>query len=340
MSDYAFFEATRIFKRAVPLMVKYKVPTTPHYFSLWYTYCAGTHPQLNQAVDDTVSRFGSCAQHHCDSLIETYLLDDAKREVNNFRQKLQTLAADLGDSMGSTVSDTEEFRDILSNSVDKLKNVNSHIASHGESKQVLQELLKGSQHLLSATSQYQIQVSSQKTEIDALKKQLQEYQKQASHDALTGCLNRREFEKQLEESVHQKNVFSVMMVDIDHFKSFNDEFGHQMGDKVLQIVAAKLQQVVDESGAVFRYGGEEFVAILPSLPLKSTFMIAEKMRSTLERLSVTDKRSGQKINSITASFGIAEREGDECGLALVARADEALYNAKHKGRNCVMPQVR
>ncbi|CZF77586.1 GGDEF domain-containing protein [Grimontia marina] len=340
MSDYTFFEATRIFKRAIPLMVKYKVPTTPHYFSLWYTYCAGTYPQLNKAIENKISRFGACSIRHCDEIIDNYLIDDAKREVNNFRQKLEALTTNLGESMEHTVSDTEEFRDILSNSVDKLENVKGDIAKNGESKKVLHELLKGSQHLLSATSQYQLQVTSQKTEIDALKKQLQEYQKQASHDALTGCLNRREFEKQLDKNVNQDNVFSVMMVDIDHFKSFNDEFGHQMGDKVLQIVAAKLKQVVDTSGAVFRYGGEEFVAILPGLPLKSAFIYAEKMRLTLERLSVTDKRSGQKINSITASFGIAEHKKNEFGHALVARADEALYSAKHKGRNCVMPQVR
>lgn len=99
MGDYAFFEATRIFKRAVPLMVKYKVPTTPHYFSLWYTYCAQTHPALNEAVDEKVERYGMCSTSHCDSLIETFLLDDTKKEMDSFRQKLESLATDLGHSM-------------------------------------------------------------------------------------------------------------------------------------------------------------------------------------------------------------------------------------------------
>ncbi|WP_407330848.1 GGDEF domain-containing protein [Enterovibrio sp. 27052020O] len=340
MSDYAFFEATKIFKRAVPLMVKYKVPTTPHYFSLWYTYCAGTHPQLNRAVDDTVERFGQCSTMHCDTLIESYLLDDAKREVDSFRKKLESLAADLGHSIDDTVQDTQAFQNILNSSVSRLEDVKSQSDISGESQVVLQDLLKGSQHLLQATSQYQLHVSTQKSEIDSLKQQLKEYQKQATHDALTGAFNRRAFEQQLDDLLRQKSEMCLVMVDIDHFKSFNDEFGHQMGDKVLKIVAQRLQQSIETNGMVFRYGGEEFSVLMPQMSLKGAYQIAEKTRKSLERLSVTDKRSGQKINSITASFGVAQFQIGEQGAQFVARADEALYDAKNRGRNRVMPLVR
>ncbi|MBV7299649.1 diguanylate cyclase [Enterovibrio paralichthyis] len=340
MGDYAFFEATRIFKRAVPLMVKYKVPTTPHYFSLWYTYCAQTYPQLNQAVDDTVERYGSCSVAQCDSLIETFLLDDAKKEMDSFRQKLESLAADLGDSMEHTVSDTKEFRDILSSSVTKLETANSNASIGSEGKQVLQELITGSQQLLNTTSQYQLQVSNQRSEIDLLTRQLEEYKKQASHDALTGCLNRREFDKQINDCIEQHTPFSLLLADIDHFKSFNDEYGHQMGDKVLKIVAQKLMQVIGTAGSVFRYGGEEFAVIAPGSSQKSAYLLAEKARVSLERLSVTDKRTGQKINSITASFGVGERCAGEDKNVLITRTDDALYNAKTQGRNRVMPLCR
>ncbi|WP_028024997.1 GGDEF domain-containing protein [Enterovibrio calviensis] len=340
MSDYAFFQATKIFKRAVPLMVKYKVPTTPHYFSLWYTYCAGTHQQLNDAVDDTVKRFGSCSPAQCDSLIESYLLDDAKREVDNFRKKLESLVADMGQSIDTTVSDTQAFQTILNSSVNRLEDVESHADISGEGQVVLQDLLKGSRHLLEATTQYQLQVTTQKTEIDSLKSQLQEYEKQATHDALTGTLNRRAFDKQLNVFLLEKSELCLVMVDIDHFKAFNDEFGHQMGDQVLKIVAQRIEKSVEDNGMLYRYGGEEFSVLLPKMSLRGAFQIAEKVRKSLERLSVTDKRSGQKINSITASFGIAERSIGEEGSQFIARADEALYDAKHRGRNRVMPMVR
>lgn len=201
-------------------------------------------------------------------------------------------------------------------------------------------MIEGSQHLLDTTSQYQLQLSIQRSEIDLLKRQLDEYKRQASHDSLTGCLNRREFDKQIRECLNQQIPFSLILADIDHFKSFNDDFGHQMGDKVLKIVAEKLTQVIGTVGAVFRYGGEEFAILVPKESQKTAYLLAEKARCSLERLSVTDKRTGQKINSITASFGVSERTAGEEKEALIARTDDALYNAKAQGRNKVMPPCR
>ncbi|KXF81449.1 GGDEF domain-containing protein [Enterovibrio coralii] len=340
MSEYAFFEATRIFKRAVPLMVKYKVPTTPHYFSLWYTYCAGTHPELNRAIDDTVAKFGLCSREKCDGLIESFLIGDSKKELDNFRQKVENMVADLGNSMDATVSDTEEFQDILSSSVTKLEDVQNKASSGADNQLVIHELLQGSQHLLSATSQYRLQVTTQKAEIDALKKKLEEYKTQATNDALTGCLNRRAFDKQMADYDAENVEVSLIIVDIDHFKAFNDEYGHQMGDNVLKLVANKLEQSMNDFASVYRFGGEEFAALVPRVSFNNAWKIAEKARTTLERLSVTDKRTGKKINSITASFGVASRFGGEEMGELLARADEALYDAKGKGRNCVMPKSR
>ncbi|SKA49744.1 GGDEF domain-containing protein [Enterovibrio nigricans] len=340
MSEYAFFEATRIFKRAVPLMVKYKVPTTPHYFSLWYTYCAGTHPELNQAVDATVAKFGTCSRDRCDSLIESFLIGDSKKELDNFRLKVENLVADLGNSMDTTVSDTEEFQDILSSSVTKLEDVQIKASSGADNQQVIHELLQGSQHLLSATSQYRLQVTTQKAEIDTLKKKLEEYKTQATNDALTGCLNRRAFDQQMADFNVQNVEVSLIIVDIDHFKAFNDEYGHQMGDNVLKLVANKLENSMKDYASVYRFGGEEFAALVPSVSFNNAWSIAEKARATLERLSVTDKKSGQKINSITASFGVASRLAGEDMSELLSRADEALYDAKGRGRNCVMPRTR
>ncbi|MEI8608528.1 GGDEF domain-containing protein [Enterovibrio norvegicus] len=340
MNEYALIEATRVFKRAVPLMVKYKVPTTPHYFSLWYAYCAGTHPALNRAVDAIVKKGEFCTVKQCDDFIETYLLDDATKELDTFRQKVQDLAAGLGSSMDTTMSNTEEFQDILNSSVTKLEDVKNRELQGNESKKITHDLLQGSQNLLAATEQYQLHVKAQRTEIDQLKQQLEDYRKQATHDALTGCLNRRAFDIALAEHVSNNNGVCLIMVDIDHFKLFNDEFGHQMGDSVLKIVANKLEQNMQEVATVYRFGGEEFSVLVTDVSIKGAWLIAEKTRKALERLSVTDKRSGQKINSITASFGIAALETGEESASLLARADALLYKAKENGRNRVMPGFR
>lgn len=157
----------------------------------------------------------------------------------------------------------------------------------------------------------------------------------ATTDELTGLYNRREMLRRLNEEYRKSKRYgttlSVVMADIDHFKSVNDTFGHEMGDLVLKRVAHMLKATIRDVDCVGRFGGEEFLVLLPNTSLEGASVWAERARKDLERYEFNEL-SGRKI---TLSLGVAELKHGEDLSSLLRRADEALYLAKDKGRNRV-----
>ena len=156
-------------------------------------------------------------------------------------------------------------------------------------------------------------------------------------DRLTQVRNRHYFESDMEYRIAQANrhddrVFCVLMVDIDHFKHINDDYGHLIGDSVLRTVAQELEKQARTSDIVTRYGGEEFAVVLPETELQEASNVAERMRSHIEALAIDGVKE-----SVTASFGISQyQKGDHSYSDIVERADQALYEAKEQGRNQVV----
>jgi diguanylate cyclase (GGDEF)-like protein len=170
--------------------------------------------------------------------------------------------------------------------------------------------------------------------------ELQDMQKRlqmlASHDELTGLFNRRYVLERIEEKLpqikrHQLN-FCIMIMDVDHFKNVNDEYGHAAGDDVLRTTAEILTRELRQDDIVARYGGEEFLMLLPMTELSSAEMLVERLRSTIEKQTYLfeDVRI-----SVTASFGITQYALNDTADKMIDRADKALYQAKLAGRNCV-----
>jgi diguanylate cyclase (GGDEF)-like protein len=154
-------------------------------------------------------------------------------------------------------------------------------------------------------------------------------------DGLTEVANRRQFEQILDlewrRAVRSQSPLSLIIADIDHFKKFNDAYGHQAGDRCLREVAHVLDSIVQRAGdQVARYGGEEFAAMLPETDVAGAAGIAERMRQAVEALQ-------PEGNAVTVSFGVATTIATDQSKpeALVAAADAALYEAKHAGRNAV-----
>src|SRR5471030_75751 len=161
----------------------------------------------------------------------------------------------------------------------------------------------------------------------------QELEHAALRDALTGLGNRRQF-MQLVENARTQNPqrthnFSLMLVDADHFKAINDEHGHNTGDDALVMLARTLETGIRESDTVFRWGGEEFLILLPLTPLEGAMHVAEDLREAVQQLS----RPG--LPALTVSVGVAQYEAGEDFTSLFKRVDDALYRAKTSGRNQV-----
>lgn len=149
------------------------------------------------------------------------------------------------------------------------------------------------------------------------------------HDVLTGLGNRRFMESMMERSIVAAKRYykplSVIMLDIDHFKSYNDTHGHDMGDRILALTAKIVADEVRSADSVFRYGGEEFLILLPETPLKNAYDVAERLRKAVEAGA-----------GVTISLGVSTLNKDMQGAdELVKKADEGLYRAKRSGRNRV-----
>lgn len=166
-----------------------------------------------------------------------------------------------------------------------------------------------------------------------------ELEKLAHRDPLTGCCNRRAlfeaFEDQWEKTRHDGTDMVCIMADIDHFKSYNDRFGHAVGDQVIQVVAQVLSTALRPLDIIGRYGGEEFCILLPGQTSAEGMLVAERLRENIERLASKAIRTTSG-KSITMSFGVSAASlGASNHMELVAQADHALYAAKEGGRNRV-----
>ncbi|MFA7426289.1 MAG: GGDEF domain-containing protein [Desulfosarcinaceae bacterium] len=155
-------------------------------------------------------------------------------------------------------------------------------------------------------------------------------------DELTGLANRRCGLNQLstfrEIALRNDTPFSVVILDIDHFKQINDRYGHEAGDAMLRHCAGTLRQGIRKQDLLVRWGGEEFLGLFPNTDLAGALVVAKKMRHNLENAQLV---VGNQVLRVTGSFGVAQVEKDESIDAALARADEALYRAKEEGRNRV-----
>ncbi len=172
---------------------------------------------------------------------------------------------------------------------------------------------------------------------DELKKAYQELEKLANTDPLTGLANRRALfevcEREFERAQRYYHPFSILMLDLDHFKRINDNFGHSVGDLALRITAQTIFEQLREVDLVGRFGGEEFIIILPETQIEDAIIVAQRICRTISQLSLPVQ---DKTVTITVSIGVATyTNGDRNIDMIIQRADQALYKAKHKGRNRV-----
>ena len=178
------------------------------------------------------------------------------------------------------------------------------------------------------------ELEKHRTATETLSKKLEESEARALVDALTNVLNRNAYNLKIGELVHEykryKEEWALLVLDIDHFKKFNDTYGHKTGDKVLKSVAATISNSIRVSDHIFRYGGEEFVVILSRINKETTKTLSEKIRREVERDYFVD---GDNELKVTMSIGAAIITPEDTEASLFERADKALYQAKQNGRN-------
>lgn len=333
----SFVQATSYLKQAVPLMIKYQIPTTPTHYALWYTYVAQSDSQLNAAVDAAIQQGGSCSAVCSEQLYQTHLASKTERNLASMKQSLEALALELSASMHDTLHDTSTFQAQMDRCFDRLLSEEDAGLSIDETISLVRDLVQGSRQMRHSTQLFGNRLSEAEKEIHELREQLAQSRAEAYEDALTGLLNRRAFDGELQHHLRLGEPFSLIILDIDRFKSINDEYGHVFGDQVLKAVARRLRDACRHGEKAYRIGGEEMAILLPARPLNLARQFAEALRRSVEKVSVLEKRSGRRINQVTASFGVAEFMTGDQYETLMSRTDEQLYRAKSLGRNRVMP---
>jgi diguanylate cyclase (GGDEF)-like protein len=168
----------------------------------------------------------------------------------------------------------------------------------------------------------------------------EESERLAITDGLTGLYNHRYFQEQLAKEVlraqRYSSVLSLVIGDVDHFKNFNDNYGHLQGDSILRQVAAILKAETRQTDVAARYGGDEFIVILPDADKADALRIAENIRNRI-RTEINSMQENSPISAVTISFGVASFPMDALTpMGLIQKADESLYRAKNGGRDQVM----
>lgn len=324
-------------KQTVPLLLKHRISAEPENYALWYTYVSNQNPELKKEVDSALEKFKSLSKARTQQLIRDYVADTEEVEAWQLRQSIEAMLIELNQSMKDSRVETNSFRKAMDKSLDGLQKIEDESFSVKDVMKVVRTMVKEGQKIRDNAIEYDNAIASAENEIKTLRAQLAESEKQAMVDALTNLYNRRYFDSELESAVGNKDV-ALILVDVDHFKNFNDTHGHQMGDQVLKAVAKKLKNACRDGQEAFRYGGEEFAVICRGVNQKRASHIAENMRTAIEKVQLKHKSTGKVISGISASFGVSVYDDDcKSSSKLVEIADKNLYEAKRLGRNRVMP---
>ena len=332
-----FEQATKILKRVLPMMVQNHIPARPDHYSVWYSYVAKNNFDLVREMDDVVASVGSCSELKSEILYKKYIASEGEKKLDFLKKEIETLVSEISSNIDDTTRGTDVFQVKLNKSFSKLASIENGEMSIEETLGVIRDVVKNSKEIAKTVDVFSLQLKKADNEINKLKQQIADIQRDAKTDGLTNLFNRRAFDLEIAHLIMLEHPFSIVMGDIDRFKLLNDNYGHVMGDTALKSVAGVFQNSCREGATSYRYGGEEIVMLLPDTKLAVARQIAESMRRKIEKLSIVSKDSGKKINNISASFGVAEYQKDDNEISLIKRVDKLLYEAKRLGRNRVMP---
>lgn len=294
---------------AIQMMDRHGIAVTPERLSVYLMYHQQPRSQLARMMDVYVSNVGFMTEERCDELYERFFVHgDHARLLFALSKDIQGLINDVDPN-----DDRSDFRGRL---------------------QGLESLIR------------QIRIAAEKAtdnskgDLQSLRRELVMAQNEAMMDGLSGLKNRKQFEKDfrasMARSMEEGKPLSLLMLDVDHFKSINDTYGHLTGDNVLRRLGEAIRLSIKGRDLAFRYGGEEFAILLPETDRNSAATLAEQLRIKVHEWCGARFRECDLQLNLTISLGVAEYYFGETADSLLGRADQALYLAKQRGRNQVV----
>jgi diguanylate cyclase len=309
----------------------------PRNYEIWYVYATGYNSQLNQVINETLARSGKLTEADLEQIYETYLshlktTDRIDKVGARVIGEIDDVMQLIGDALGMSAA----YNASLSGATERL----TKAKDREQVMKVVDSLVKTTHEMRDTTKALEDRLALSKTEISNLQQSLEAIRAESLTDPLTGLGNRKYFDRMLETAVAEAfttgEPLSLMMFDIDHFKSFNDSYGHLTGDQVLRLVGMSLKQSIKGQDITARYGGEEFAVVLPNTALRQALTVADHIRRAVMSKELKKKSTGEILGRVTISVGVSMLKPAEDTDSLIERADACLYAAKRAGRNRVI----
>ncbi len=332
-------QAEKYCEMALKAMREHRVIPHPANFAVWFVYHNGRHPDLKKEIDALIDEHQDFTDERSAEIYDRFFSNESESEaLEESSRRLESVVSQLLGYLGESEGNAENYGEALVSYSGQL----SETSSPDQVREVVGSLLAETVKMAEQHKKLQKHVTESTSEITELRQKVQTMRMEVLTDPLTGIANRKCFDLRISEGIadakENGQTVSLMMLDIDHFKKFNDTYGHQLGDEVLKLVARTFVESIKGQDTAARYGGEEFAIILPRTSLKNAMIVAEQIRKTMADKVIVNRRSGDKLGAVTLSIGVASSKGDELPSAILQRADEALYVAKRKGRNMVVPE--
>lgn len=329
-------KSKRIFAQILDIFEEQSISPTPLNYYVWYNYIKGDNPKFRQEMDSSLNDPFGYNDRLGKRLYEAYLSNEDEAD-NQFDRSLKRL-------ISSIIKKMDFWSERLSKQADELLKAQNSLSNDDLNQEQLKSLtskvLESASSMKDATENFNDYILGTQDEIAHLREQLIEAKAQVMTDELTEVGNRKSFNNtiiELTESAKENpGSLSLIMTDIDHFKRFNDEFGHLVGDSVLRYFTSIIKKDKQKNESLSRYGGEEFAILIADSDKNSAIQRAEEIRKSIQEAKLKRKGSTKELGKITASFGVSNYRGESETIdEFINRADEALYLAKESGRNQV-----
>ncbi|WP_448547938.1 GGDEF domain-containing protein [Thalassotalea fusca] len=319
--------------KALKFLSSHNIAPNPINYSVVYLYHSGESESLSKKIDQQL------VQHNTVDgvFLESLFLDHINHTNNLENQFFTPFDATLKD----TIDYIEQQVACETQTESNLNKVNDTLSNQGQvSSEVLLKLVHYMQSSVCQSREQHTallsELSQTRSQLAEIKKLLEASRQEALFDNLTGLYNRRGCDEKLDD-LDDASTHTSLVIDIDRFKSINDNYGHLIGDKVIQRVADTIKNFLIEDDFAVRYGGEEFLVLFVNKDKSYGKAIAENIRNAVTELKLKHRKTNAYLPSISVSIGIAQRSSGEEWHDVFNSADKALYQAKSTGRNkCVM----
>ena len=328
--------------RTIDEIGRHFLPVSPQNYEVWLAYMSQASPDLSQTIDKILASGKPIASDDMEHLYERFFsTTQLSTQVMETGSRIAFEVADALDALKKGVATTERYGATLNAASQKLE---SAAIDDAGLRRLIASLVSATAEVSKQNSSLSEKLAQSSSEMEKLRTSLRQARAEALTDSLTGVANRKLFDETLrlrkDEADADKTDLCLLLCDIDHFKSFNDRWGHQTGDQVIRFVASALVKGALPDHLVARYGGEEFAVIMPRTSLREAARIAEQIRIAIEAKRLVRRSTNEALGAVTISFGCASYNPGEKPGHLISRADECLYASKNNGRNRVTVETQ